>query len=106
MICHLSGYLTYTVILQQHNGYCLRALTDNPFFFFFFKVFLNTDYWKGGKRKGRKTARNGPNIIILLLSISYHHLHILLEASAVCSGTVDLAKMLFLCYGWKPKMEI
>lgn len=30
----------------------------------------------------------------------YHHLHTLPEASAACSGTEGLTKMLFLYYGW------
>lgn len=39
------------------------------------------------------------------LSSPYHHLHTLPVASAACSGTEGLTKMLFLCYGWNPETK-
>lgn len=59
-----------------------------------------------GKGKEESHLEMNQTHYYFIIFISYHHLHIPLEASAVCSGTVDQAKMLFLCYGWKPKMEI
>lgn len=91
---------TQTVILQ-HNRYFLYALTNKPL-----KSISEHRLLERGKGKEESRLEMNKHIIISLFSVSYHHLHILLEASAVCSGTVDLAKMLFLCYGCKPKMEI
>lgn len=39
------------------------------------------------------------------LRAPYRHLHTLPEASAACSGTEGLTKMLFLCYGWNPETK-